>query len=97
MRYKSIREAIERLRNAMEPQDFHRTISLIQDYMKKLGLGTQEILKLERLAYYPSNKYSEKADRENMNIARDRVISYLGEMSNDSAENDQIVRILDNF
>ena len=65
--------------------------------MKKLGLGTQEILKLERLAYYPSNKYSEKADRENMNIARDRVISYPGEMLNDSAENDQIVRILDNF
>lgn len=65
--------------------------------MKGLGIGTQELLRLERIAYYPQNAYSDKQTKENMEAAKYRVVSYIQEVLYDNRKDVQLLEILNNF
>lgn len=63
-------DAIECVRNARDCQMFQSAVASLREYMKGLGMGTQELLGLERIAYYPQNEYSDKKTKENMEAAK---------------------------
>ncbi|MDO5349231.1 MAG: hypothetical protein Q4E86_04745 [Lachnospiraceae bacterium] len=90
-------DAIECVRNATDCQMFQNAVASLREYMKGLGMGTQELLGLERIAYYPQNEYSDKETKENMEAAKYRVISYIEDMLCDNGKDGQILEILNNF
>lgn len=90
-------EAIECIRNARDRQMFQSAVASLREYMKGLGIGTQELLGLERIAYYPQNVYSDKETKENMEAAKYRVISYIEDMLYDDEKDGQLLGILNNF
>lgn len=52
---------------------------------------------MERIAYYPQNAYSDKETKENMEAAKDRVISYIEDMLCDNGKDEPLLEILNNF
>lgn len=90
-------EAIESIRNARDRQMFQSAVASLREYMKGLGIGKQELLGLERIAYYPQNVYSDKETKENMEAAKYRVISYIEDMLYDNEKGGQVLEILNNF
>ena len=94
---RSIGQAIEYIQNAKDYQQFQSAVASLRGYMKGLGIGAQEILALERIAYYPQNIYSDRETKENMEAAKHRVISYIEDMLCDNEKDGQILEILNNF
>ncbi len=94
---RGMEETAECIRNASDCQMFQSAVASLREYMKGLGAGTQELLRLERIAYYPQNEYSDKETKENMEAAKYRVISYIEDMLRDNRKDGQILEILNNF
>lgn len=94
---RSMGEAVEYIQNARDCQMFQSAIASLREYMKGLGIGTQELLQLERIAYYPQNVYSDKQTKENMEAAKYRVISYIEEILYDNRKDGELLEILNNF
>lgn len=96
-RIKTIQEAIERVRSVQDDRMFQSELVLLRDYMKQLGMGKEEFLKLERNAYYTYNEYSDKNTKENMEAAKQRVISFIESALYDNTKEEQLLEILNNF
>lgn len=94
---KSLGEAIEQIQAANDSQTFQRKLAGLREYLKELGVGTQDLLSLERIAYYPLNAYSDRETKENMEAAKQRVISYIENILCDNEKEEQILEILNNF
>lgn len=94
---RSIGQAIEYIQNAKDLRQFQSAVASLREYMKGIGIGAQEILALERIAYYPQNIYSDRETKENMEAAKHRVISYIEDMLCDNEKDGQILEILNNF
>lgn len=94
---KSLGEAIEQIQAANDSQTFQRKLASLREYLKELGVGTQDLLSLERIAYYPLNAYSDRETKENMEAAKQRVISYIENILCDNEKEEQILEILNNF
>lgn len=94
---RSLGEASERIQAANDSQTFQNVVADLREYMKGLGAGAQELLALERIAYYPQNIYSDRETKENMEAAKHRVISYIEDMLCDNEKDGQILEILNNF
>ena len=77
---RSLGKAKERIQAANDSQTFQNAVEALREYMKRLGVGAQELLVLERIAYYPQNIYSDRETKENMEVAKHRVISYIEDM-----------------
>lgn len=90
-------EAVECIRDAKDHQMFQSAVASLREYMKGLGIGTQELLGLERMAYYTQNAYSDKETKENMEAAKYRLISYIEDMLFDNGKDKQLLEILNNF
>ena len=54
---KSMQEAVERIRDAQNVQIFQNELLLLKEYMKNIGMEKEDLLKLERTAYYIKNEY----------------------------------------
>lgn len=94
---KSLEEAIEHIQAANDSQTFQRKLAGLREYLKELGVGTQDLLSLERIAYYPLNAYSDRETKENMEAAKQRVISYIENILCDNEKEEQVLEILNNF
>ena len=94
---RSLGEAIERIQAANDSRTFQNVVADLREYMKRLGVGAQELLALERIAYYPQNVYSDRETKENMEAAKHRVISCIEDMLCDNEKDGQILEILNNF
>ncbi len=94
---KSLGEAIEQIQAANDSQTFQRKLAGLREYLKELGVGTQDLLSLERIAYYPLNAYSDRETKENMEAAKQRVISYIENILCDNEKEEQVLEILNNF
>lgn len=94
---RSLGEANECIQAAIDSQTFQNAVLSLREYMKGLGAGTQELLALERIAYYPQNVYSDRETKENMEAAKHRVISYIEDMLCDNEKDENILEILNNF
>lgn len=93
----SIQEGIIRLESAEDSKSFQLTIMALREFIKKLGMGSQTLLELEKRAYYLPNEYSDKDTRDRMDEARKRVIEYIGQMMVDDSEDKELLRVLDNY
>lgn len=93
----SLGEAIEHIQAANDSQIFQRKLAGLREYLKELGVGTQDLLSLERIAYYPLNAYSDRETKENMEAAKQRVISYIENILCDNEKEEQVLGILNNF
>ena len=93
----SLKEAMGRIQEAEDQQEFQRELLVLQECMKKLGASQQELTELRKRAYYPRNEYSAKAEKENMELAKGRVTAYLEEVTDDGWEDDELLEILENF
>ena len=49
---KSMQEAVERIRDVQNVQIFQNELLLLKEYMKNIGMEKEDLLKLERTAYY---------------------------------------------
>lgn len=94
---RTLREVNERIQTANDYPTFQNALAALREYMKELGAGTQELLVLERIAYYPQNIYSDRETKENMEAAKHRVILYIEDMLCDNEKDGQILEILNNF
>ena len=94
---KSLGEAIEQIQAANDSQTFQRKLAGLREYLKELGVGTQDLLSLERIAYYPLNAYSDRETKENMEAAKQRVISYIENILCDNEKEEQVLEILNHF
>ena len=95
--YLRLGESIEQIQAANDSQTFQRKLAGLREYLKELGVGTQDLLSLERIAYYPLNAYSDRETKENMEAAKQRVISYIENILCDNEKEEQVLEILNNF
>ena len=71
--FSSMQEAINGIESAEDKTSFDAAKLALQDYMKRLGLGSELIMEAERKAFFFVNEYSEKDTHED----DDRLIKIL--------------------
>ena len=76
----SIQDAIVRLKNVKDGQQFSVLLTGLRNFLKTLDTTPQCLMELEQRAYYPINEYSDKETRNNLDAATKRVIEYLEEI-----------------
>lgn len=93
----SIQDAITRLKNIKDSQEFSALLSGLRNFLKTLDMDSQRLMELEQRAYYVVNEYSDKETRDNLDAAAKRVIEYLEEIMTGSPADDQLLTVLDNY
>lgn len=93
----SIQDAITRLKNVKDGQEFSFLLPGLRNFLKTLDIDSQCLMELEQRAYYPVNEYSDKETRDNLDAARKRVIEYLEEIMTGFPADDHLLIILDNY
>ena len=93
----NMQEAIEKIQNCNDQKSFDGMKLQLQDYMKRIGMGADCLLELEKRAFYYINEYSEKGTSQNIGEAKKRVIEYIYEMMAETSKEDQLLFILENY
>lgn len=93
----SMGDAIERVQNASDTNGFNSVICSIRSYMKEIGMNPQNLMELERKAYYLQNEYSQKDTKERMEEAKGRVVVFLEEIMDNYGDEKTLVKVLDNY
>ena len=93
----SIQDAVVRLKNVKDGQEFSVLLTGLRNFLKTLDTTPQCLMELEQRAYYPINEYSDKETRNNLDAATKRVIEYLEEIMTGSPADDQLLTVLDNY
>ncbi len=93
----SIQDAVTRLKNVKDGQEFSTLLSGIRNFLKTLDATPQCLMELEQRAYYLVNEYSEKETRNNLDAAVKRVIEYLERLMTGSPADDRLLTVLDNY
>jgi len=93
----SIDDAITQLENVENGEEFSLLLSAIKNFLKTLKTDSRYIMELEQRAYYPVNRYSDNENQFNLDAARKRVIEYLGQFTNNSKSDDQLLVVLENY
>ncbi len=70
----SVQDAITRLKNVKDGQEFSLLLSGLRNFLKTLDIDSQCLMELEQRAYYLVNEYSDKETRDNLDAAAKRVI-----------------------
>ena len=93
----SIPNAIKRLKNVKNGQEFSSLLAGLRTFLKTLDSSPQCLMELEQRAYYIVNEYSDKETMSNLDSARNRVIAYLEQIMTASPADDRLLTILDNY
>lgn len=93
----SIQDAITRLKNVKDGQEFSILLPGLRNFLKTLDIDSQRLMELEQRAYYLVNEYSDKKTKDNLDAAAKRVIEYLEEIMTGSPANDQLLTVLVNY
>lgn len=93
----SIQDAVTRLKNVKDGQEFSSLLTGLRNFLKTLDTGSQCLMELEQRAYYVVNEYSDKETKNNLDAARKRVIEYLEQIMTSSPTDDCLLTILDNY
>ncbi len=93
----SIQDAVTRLKNIKDGQEFSTLLSGTRNFLKTLDVTPQCLMELEQRAYYPVNEYSEKETRNNLDAAGKRVIEYLEQLMTGSPADDRLLGVLNNY
>ena len=93
----SIQDAITKLKNVKDGQEFSLLLSGLRTFLKTLDIDSKSLMELEQRAYYVVNEYSDKDTMSNLDSARNRVIAYLEQIMTDSPADDRLLTILDNY
>ena len=92
---RNMADAIERVKGASASDVFNSVICSVRTYMKEIGMGSEDLMALERRAYYQRNEYSEKDTQERMEEAKARVIAFLEELMDNHQDEELLVRVLE--
>ncbi len=93
----SIQDAITRLKNVKDRQEFSLLLPDLRNFLKTLDIDSQSLMELEQRAYYVINEYSDKETKDNLDSARNRVIAYLEQIMTGSPADDRLLTILENY
>ncbi len=93
----SIQDAITRLKNVKDRQEFSLLLPDLRNFLKTLDIDSQSLMELEQRAYYVINEYSDKETMDNLDSARNRVIAYLEQIMTGSPADDRLLTILENY
>ena len=93
----SIQDAVMRLKNVKDGQEFTTLLTGLRNFLKALDTGPQCLMELEQRAYYVVNEYSDKETMNNLDTAKNRVIEYLEQIMTGSPADDCLLTILDNY
>ena len=94
---RSMRDAVERIKNASDSNTFDWIINDLRIYLKNLGMDPQLLIELERRAYYLSNEYSERDTKKIMEDAKRRVLEFLADIMDNHVNKSLICEVLENF
>lgn len=94
---RSMRDAVERIKNASDSNTFDWIINDLRIYLKNLGMDPQLLIELERRAYYLSNEYSERDTKKRMEDAKRRVLEFLADIMDNHVNKSLICEVLENF
>ena len=94
---RSMRDAVERIKNASDSNTFDWIINDLRIYLKNLGMDPQLLIELERRAYYLSNEYSERDTKKRMEDAKRRVLEFLADIMDNHVNTSLICEVLENF
>lgn len=93
----SIQDAITRLKNVKDRQEFSLLLPDLRIFLKTLDIDSQSLMELEQQAYYVINEYSDKETMDNLDSARNRVIAYLEQIMTGSPADERLLTILENY
>lgn len=93
----SIQDAITKLKNVKDGQEFSLLLPGLRTFLKTLDIDSKSLMELEQRAYYVVNEYSDKDTMSNLDSARNRVIAYLEQIMTGSPADDRLLTILDNY
>ncbi len=93
----SIQDAITKLKNVKDGQEFSLLLPGLRTFLKTLDIDSKSLMELEQRAYYVVNEYSDKDTMSNLDSARNRVIAYLEQIMTGSLADDRLLTILDNY
>lgn len=94
---KSIPDAVTRLKNVKDGQEFSIFLAGLRIFLQKLDSSPQCLMELEQRAYYVINEYSDKETRDNLDVARKRVREYLEEIMTGCPADDRLLIVLENY
>mgnify|MGYP001056804708 CR=1 FL=1 len=94
---KSIPDAVTRLKNVKDGQEFSIFLAGLRIFLQKLDSSPQCLMELEQRAYYVINEYSDKETRDNLDAARKRVREYLEEIMTGCPADDRLLTVLENY
>ena len=93
----SIQDAITKLKNVKDGQEFSLLLPGLRTFLKTLDIDSKSLMELEQRAYYVVNEYSDKDTMSNLDSARNRVIAYLEQIMTGSPADDHLLTILENY
>lgn len=93
----SIQDAITKLKNVKDGQEFSLLLPGLRTFLKTLDIDSKSLMELEQRAYYVVNEYSDKDTMSNLDSARNRVIAYLEQIMTGSPADNRLLTILDNY
>lgn len=93
----SIREAYDIMNRVEDELSFKEALYVIKNCLKDMQVHSDVLFELEKRAFYISNEYSEKDNKEKVLAAKHRVLAYVDELMNTSLGDNLLVQILENF
>lgn len=85
------------MKNVKDGEEFSALLTGLRNFLKTLDSSPQCLMELEQRAYYLINEYSDKETKDNLELAKKRVIKYLEEIITGSPADDQLLTILGNY
>lgn len=93
----TIQEVAEQIQKAEDEAGFKIAIYNLKKCLKQLGVNPEYLMEVERRAYYLSNEYSEKNTKEQMQSAKQRIMTFIDDMMNTTVGKEVLLKVMDNF
>lgn len=93
----TIQEVSKQIQKAEGETSFKIAIYNLKKCLKQLDVNNEYLMEVERRAYYVSNEYSEKNTKEQIQSAKQRIMSFIDDMMNTDDSREVLLKVMDNF
>lgn len=94
---RSFVEGIQRTKLANDDREFHKAVFALSKYMKQQQMSPTTWQKLDQIAFYEMDDFSEEQTTANRQKAKESVVTYITELLNGDSNDTILYRVLENF
>lgn len=94
---RSFVEGIQLIKTANNDNEFHKAVFSLSEYMKRQQMSLATWQRLDQIAFYEIDDFSEEQTTENRQKAKESVVAYITELLNEDSDNTILYRVLENF